>query len=198
MVLPPETRASLLLRMRDPSDEQAWREFQEIYQPLVYRLARKRGLQDADARELAQEVMIAVAGAIDRWEPDPARSTFRTWLYRVARNTLVNHLQRQNRREQATGDSRMQQMLAQIPASDNVSPHDLDHEFRRQTFLWAANKARSSFQPATWDAFWLTSVEGREVAEVAAQLQTTVGAVYVARSRVMARLRRLVEQVTRE
>ncbi len=108
MPLPPETRASLLLRIQDPADVEAWTEFQEIYQPLVYRLGRSRGLQDADARELAQEVMIAVSGAIERWQPDRQRGTFRTWLYRVARNTLLNQLARQSRREQASGGSDVQ------------------------------------------------------------------------------------------
>jgi RNA polymerase sigma-70 factor (ECF subfamily) len=198
MALPPETRASLLLRIQDPEDVEAWIEFQDIYRPLVYRLGRSRGLQDADAHELAQDVMIAVAGAIERWEPDRQRSRFRTWLYRVARNTLINQLAQQNRREQATGNTDVQRLLLQVTARDDGQTLELQQDLRRQTFLWAAAQARRSCKPATWEAFWQTCVEGRTVAEVASQLKMTPGAVYVCRSRVMAKLRQLVEQVSSE
>ncbi len=198
MTLPPETRASLLLRIQDPEDVEAWSEFQEIYAPLVYRLGRSRGLQDADAQELAQEVMIAVAGAIQRWQPDRQRGRFRTWLYRVARNTLINLLAKQSRREQAAGDTNVQQMLLQVTAGDDGQSLEIQQQLRRQTFLWAAAQARRTCQPATWQAFWRTCVEGHPVADVARQLKMTPGAVYVSRSRVMAKLKRLVEQVTAE
>ncbi len=72
----PNTRPSLLARIRDPQDEQAWAEFVEIYEPLVYRLARRKGFQDADAVELTQDVFVAVAAAIGRWDADPARGCF--------------------------------------------------------------------------------------------------------------------------
>ena len=88
----PATQHSLIIKIRDPADVVAWREFLTLYEPLIYRLARRKGLQDADARDLCQEVFRAVAGAIDRWEP--GRGSFRGWLTRITRNLLVNFLTR--------------------------------------------------------------------------------------------------------
>src|SRR3954470_13883371 len=86
------TRSSLLVRLRDPRDEQAWAEFVEIYTPLILRVAMQTGLQRSDADDLAQEVFRVVAGAIGRWDPDPKQGTFRGWLFRVARNLSLNVL----------------------------------------------------------------------------------------------------------
>src|SRR5437764_13203233 len=86
----PPTRASLLLRLRDSRDEAAWREFVELYTPLVYGYGRKQGLQDADAADLAQDVLVAVAGAVGRLEYDPKRGSFRNWLFTVVRHRLSN------------------------------------------------------------------------------------------------------------
>ena len=99
----PSTRASLLIRLRDPADERAWSEFTEIYGPLVHRLARRRGLQEADAQDLAQEVFRAVARAIERYDPDPDRGSFRGWLSRIARNLIINLLAARRRQPQGTG-----------------------------------------------------------------------------------------------
>ncbi len=90
----PETRPSLLVRLKDRTDDQAWFEFTEIYRPVVFRLACRRGMQHADADDLVQQVFSAVARVIDNWEIDPHRGRFRTWLSRVATNAILNALSR--------------------------------------------------------------------------------------------------------
>jgi RNA polymerase sigma-70 factor (ECF subfamily) len=89
--------------MRDPQDGRAWGEFVEIYEPVVYRLARREGLQDADARDLTQQVLMAVAGRVERWDPDRSKGSFRAWLYRVARNLTVNLMINRRRHPPGTG-----------------------------------------------------------------------------------------------
>ncbi|MDB5387862.1 MAG: polymerase sigma factor, sigma-70 family [Planctomycetaceae bacterium] len=191
----PETRPSLLLRLREPQQERAWHEFLEIYQPLIYRLARRRGIQDADAHEVTQEVLMAVAKAIETWQPDPGRGSFRGWLNRVTRNVTVNMLIRQKRRPQAFGDSDFRQFLEAIPADDAESA-TFDQEQQRQMFQWAALQIRNEFREATWQAFWRTTVEGQDVATVADQLGVAAGVIYVSRSRIMSRLRKKVQEVS--
>lgn len=194
----PETRQSLLLRLHDSQDHQAWSEFTAIYEPLIYRLATRNGFQDADARELTQEVMLAVAGAIERWDPDPGRGSFRGWLFRIARNLMINFLAKRRNRPLATGDTDFNRLLNEQPADASDETRYFDQEYKRQTFHWAAEQIRTEFQDHTWQAFWQTCVDGSAVKEVADKLEMSVGAVYVSRSRVMARLRKEIERVGNE
>ena len=94
MTSAPETRPSLLVRVRDPADRAAWQEFVEIYRPVILRLAQRKGMQAADAEDIAQEVLSVVAKAVEQWEHDPQRARFRTWLHRVANNAILNALSR--------------------------------------------------------------------------------------------------------
>jgi RNA polymerase sigma-70 factor (ECF subfamily) len=190
----PETRPSLLVRIRDARDRDAWREFAELYGPLVYRYARKRGLQDADAADLTQAVLQAVSGAIGRLDYDPGRGPFRGWLYAVVRNQM-HKLQRQQRGPRGTGDTAAQELLQEQPARDEGDDALWEQEYRRRCFLWAAGRVRGDFEARSWQAFWQTAVDGRTAAEAAAALGLTVGAVYTARSRVLARIRREIEQL---
>lgn len=194
----PATRQSLLVRLKNPRDEPAWAEFVEIYAPLIDRLARARGLQAADAADLTQEVFRAVAVAIDRYDPDPARGSFRGWLFRIARNLIINLLAARRTRPLATGDSDIQEMLERVPAPDGAETALFEAEYRRRVFLWAADQIHGEFRRATWQAFWLTAVEGRAAKDAAQAAGISVGAVYIARSRVMARLRAIIEQVEGE
>lgn len=191
----PDTRASLLVRLGDPRDERAWAEFTAIYSPLVRRLARQRGLQDADADDLTQEVYRAVAKAMERGLYDPARGSFRGWLFRIARNLMVNFLVSQKRQARGSGDTDMQQLLEEQPAAGGEESVLFDAEYRRGLLYWAAEQVRGEFSDLTWQAFWQAGVEGRSAKEVADGLRTTVGTVYHYKSRVMARLRQKIEEV---
>ncbi len=188
----PETRSSLLVRVRDPRDGDAWAEFVAVYEPLIYRVARRRGLQDADAREVTQEVLADVSRAMADWQPTAGEGSFRAWLNRVARNRAINLLVRQARHPRPTGDSNSSRRLEQEtgPADERL----FDEEYRRQVFRQTAELLRCEFTDSTWKAFWWTSVDGRSVAGVASELRISIGAVYTARSRVLARLKKEIRE----
>jgi RNA polymerase sigma factor (sigma-70 family) len=182
----PETRASLIVRLQADADQAAWTEFVEIYRPVIFRLARRRGLQDADADDLAQQVLADVARAVRRWRPDAGRGRFRAWLSRIARNRIINALTRRAPDRAAGGPD---DALAGRTARDALSSELLRMEYRREVLQWAARQIRGEFRPDTWQAFWQTAVEGRPLAAVAAELGKGMGALYTARGRVMQRLR---------
>jgi|EndMetStandDraft_8_1072994.scaffolds.fasta_scaffold668272_1 RNA polymerase sigma-70 factor (ECF subfamily) len=188
----PETRASLILRLPDAADARAWDDFVVIYAPLVYRLARRHGLQPADSDDLVQEVLAAVARSVDLWLAKRDRGPFRAWLLRIAKNHAMNALTRHKHRPVGTGDSGMNQRLAQHPQNGDVES-EFDIEYRRELFRWAAEQVREEVAERTWQAFWLSSIEQQSIAMVAERLSMSVGSIYIARSRVMARLREVVK-----
>jgi RNA polymerase sigma-70 factor (ECF subfamily) len=186
MSLAPKTRNSLILRLRNREDVDSWREFAAIYQPVIYRVARHRGMQDADAHELVQRVLLAVARAVDRFQPDKSRAKFRTWLYRITHNEFCKELEN-CRKYAAAGDSAVRELLERVP---EATADEFSMEYRRSVFRWAADRVRPDVKPTTWEAFWRTSVSQESTEDVAKELGISTGAVYIARSRVMARLQR--------
>jgi RNA polymerase sigma-70 factor (ECF subfamily) len=191
----PNTRLSLLVRLRNGADELAWSEFVSIYEPAIYGFARNKGLQDADARDLCQEVMRSVAKAIDRWDPDPCKGPFRAWLFRIARNLLINLVASERRHPRGSGESDIQRLLELQPSVESTDSLLFELEYKRRLFHWAAQAIRHEFTESTWNAFWKTAVEDLKAADVARKLTISTGAVYIARSRVIARLRERIEQV---
>src|SRR5262249_33591550 len=150
------TRVSLLVRLRDAHDARAWGEFVDLYAPLVYRLARRHGLQDADAADLTQNVLGAVARPLPRFQYHAARGTFRGWLLTVARNHLRTSAQERRRQPPGSGDSEAQALLEQQPAPEEAEAWE--QEYRERLFACAAGRVRGQFRPATWEAFWRTAV----------------------------------------
>lgn len=193
----PVTRASLLLQIRDGTNHGAWQEFMRLYGPMVYGFARKRGLQDADAADLMQDVMRSVSTSIGRLDYDRNQGAFRGWLFTITRNKVFNFLSARRIRPQASGDSTTNRMLDNQPDGDDGA--DVwEVEYQRRLAAIAMERVKSEFQENTWQAFWLTAVEGIPAAEAAKRVGMSPGAIYVAKSRILARLKEEVETMRRQ
>ena len=175
------------------SDADAWANFVEIYGPLVYRYGRRQGLQDADAADLSQTVLTEVAHCIDRFNYDAALGRFRNWLLVIARYKLSRLVQKQVQHG-GSGDTRVLALLDQQPADDELADK-WESEYQEYLFRWAADQVREEVEGQTWQAFWLTAVENRSPAEVSEQLGLKVGSIYVAKSRVLLRIRDKIASV---
>lgn len=188
-----ETRATLLIRLRNASDHDAWRLFASIYTPLIYRYAMKHGLQDADAADVAQETMCNVVRVIRDFQYDPERGSFRGWLLTVVRNTLRKRYRETQHQAVGSGDSGVNAMLQQY--SDTNLEEEWDREYQLWMFHKVAKWIQNEFQSRTWEAFWKTTVDGVEVERVSKELSMSPGAIYIARSRVLAKIRSEIEQL---
>lgn len=191
------TRASLLVQLRDGTNHGAWNEFMKLYGPVVYGFARKRGLQDADAADLMQDVMRSVSSAINQLDYDRSKGTFRGWLFTVTRNRVFNFLQARRIRPQGSGDSSTHRMLDGV-SDGNDGSGVWEVEYQRRLAALAIDKVKSEFSENTWQSFWLTAVEGKSAAEVATKLNMSAGAIYVAKSRVLARIKLEVETMRQQ
>lgn len=190
---PPETRISLLHRLKHPEDVAAWDEFVGIYGPVIFRAAKKRGFQSADADNLVQEVLIAVSQSIENWLKREDRGSFRAWLLRIARNESIDMLTRRATRPLGADGEATLQMLEGIERTCEVSEL-IDREYKLAVFQAAAKKVQQSVAQHTWQAFWLTHVDGLSIEEAADELETRLGNIHFGRSRVMSKIRDFVNR----
>jgi RNA polymerase sigma-70 factor (ECF subfamily) len=177
------TSPTLLGRLsRLPTDQAAWSEFNERYGRKIYGWCRHWHLQQADAEEVTQEVLLKLIQKLRSFRYDPARS-FRAWLKTVAHHAWRDFLDSHSRPGAGSGDTQMVKMLQTVQARDNLVEH-LDEEFGRELLDEALVRVRVRVQPHTWQAFHLLAFEGLSGAEAAARLNMKVATVFVARSKV--------------
>lgn len=186
----PETRQTLLLRLREGNDSLAWHQFVEIYAPLVFGYLRKKGLQDADAADLTQDILNVVSQAMPKFFYEPERGTFRAWLFTIVRNRWHNF--RQRGQKLMTGES---DLFDQLPAQENDEAEMWKQEYRQQLFQYAASQVKQEVAEKNWQAFWQTAVENQLAKDVANGLGMSVSAVYMARSRVLAQIKKCIAAI---
>jgi len=178
------TSVSLLERLRQPGDQDAWGRFVKLYSPLIYYWARRQGLDTQDAADLAQEVFALLVQKMPEFRYD-AQKSFRAWLRTVTQNKLRDIRKRRPPPRPAGGDSAFGELAA--TTDDNAAFELKEHQ--QQLVRRALRLMQADFQPSTWKACWELVVSERPAAEVGAELGMTEGAVYAAKFRVLARLR---------
>ncbi len=191
----PDTRSSLLLRVKNIAcDHHAWQEFAELYQPVIIRMAKAKGMQEADAQDLAQQVLVSVHHAIGRWEPRSAETRFRNWLSKITRNAILKALTR-SPQDAAVGGSEVREQLADLASPDPKLAQLLEEEVQREIYHRAAEIVQQEVNQRSWQAFQWTTLDEMPIEEAAERLKQTVGSVYAMRSRVMRRLRDVVQSL---
>lgn len=155
---PQATRFSLLVRLRDMRDTEAWFEFVEIYTPVVYGFLRARGLQDADATDVTQEVFRKVSRSIRGFRCDRQLGSFRGWLLTVTRSSLADLNEVRWRQPVGSADTTIHRRLEEEAADDHLE-EAWEREYRDSVFQWAVRQIRKDFQEKTWEAFWKAGVE---------------------------------------
>jgi RNA polymerase sigma-70 factor (ECF subfamily) len=187
------TRSTLLVRVRDPADSQAWGEFVALYQPLLTAYLRKRGLGTEDARDVAQDVFARLVKNLPGFELDRHRGRFRTWLWQVCQSAMVDWARRRRRRTSAE-DAWLKRLSESPSPSVSDSDPDWGPMHRRRVVTFAMERVRARTRPATWACFEGHVLQKMPSAEVARAVGLTANAVDVNCSRVLDRIRRFCSE----
>lgn len=191
-----KTRGTLLSRVRDISDAEAWREFVGDYGPLILRWCEKHGLQPADSADVVQDVLARLVSAMRTFEYNPGRGRFRGWLKSVTQNAVIDFVKARQRPGEGSGDSAIGRILDACESGDTVE--ELSRAFEQQAEIEMLREAEARVKlrvkPNNWEAWRLSIREELKAVEVAQRLNMELTDVYVARSRVSKMLK---EEVTR-
>jgi RNA polymerase sigma-70 factor (ECF subfamily) len=184
----PTTRVTLLTQLRqDPPDQAGWDEFVERYGRHIYRWCRQWKLQDADAEDVTQDILVTLTRKLRAFAYDPSRS-FRGWLKTVAHHAWRDFADSRRRPQPAAGDGQVRELLLTLEAREDLA-QKLQEAFDLELLEAAKARVRLRVAPRTWEAFRLVALEGLPVAEAAARVRLQVAMVYVAKSKVQKMLR---------
>jgi RNA polymerase sigma-70 factor (ECF subfamily) len=189
----PETRPSLIVKLQGQRNELAWTQFVTDYEPFLRRLIQRQGVPERHLADVTQQVLAAIARSVSGWQDDGNPASFRRWAARVARNVVIKFMTRERRQIGGQGGTELIDLLNQVP--DEASDQQQDSRYEHELIVWAAEQVREEFRASSWQAFWATLIEGRDVADVAAELNVTPGSIYMARSRIMAKIQSKVAEV---
>jgi RNA polymerase sigma-70 factor (ECF subfamily) len=186
----PDSISSTLLDQIRAKKPEAWQRLVDLYGPVVYRWTRQLGVSDADAADVVQEVFASVLDGLGRFRRDQPGGSFEAWLRTITRHRAIDFFRRRQNQPDAEGGTQAYRQLLELAESFEESslarPVEKDGSFSRRVL----DLVRVEFENRTWDAFWRTVIEGQTPADVAADLGVSVMAVYKAKSRVLRRLRK--------
>ena len=181
------TSPSLLLAVRDGRSD-AWHRLVRIYGPLLVRWCRRCGLQESDAFDVSQEILIGVNQSLERFEhrspQDGQSGSFRGWLWSITRNKIADHHRRRGGKEFASGGTAALQQFLAVPDDSPETTDDI-----ADLHLRALEELKLSFNETTWTAFWRVVVEGDSAKDVAEDLGVSVWAIYKAKTRILSKLK---------
>ena len=194
------TRRSLILRLRDWDDQASWNDFFETYWKLIYSVALKAGLNDAEAQDVVQETIISVARYIPGFRYDPALGSFKSWLMRITRTRIADHFRKRRFEKGGKRFPREQAMdPGQMEAYADLGDFDLEaawnEEWERHVLANALAKVRESVNPVQYQMFYLHVCKGLPARQVAASLGVKLAEVYFAKYKVGSATKKAVQQM---
>jgi RNA polymerase sigma factor (sigma-70 family) len=192
-----QTGSTLLTLLRNPSDPEAWYVFVGRYGPKIEEWCRRRGLQDADAKDVVSDVLLKLARTMRTFVYDPAKGSFRSWLRTVTANALADFVAARERVGVGSGTDAVSALLRNVEAREDFE-RNLQTEYDLELLDQAKKLVQLRVTRAAWQAFLLHAVEGRTAAAVAKELGMTAAAVYMAKSRVQRKLKKEIERLERD
>jgi RNA polymerase sigma-70 factor (ECF subfamily) len=187
------TLSSMWLAGAKANDAEAWHRLVDTFGPIVYRWCRVSGVSESESPDVVQDVFAAVARGIEPFQREKPEGSFRSWLATITRNKVRDHFRQLAKRQEAVGGTdalvRLQQQAEELAST--ICPQSMQSPLVRQ----ALEQVRAEFEPATWDAFWLTTIERKSAADVSEAVGISVASVYQSKSRILRRLRQHLSRI---
>jgi RNA polymerase sigma factor (sigma-70 family) len=191
-----DTSVCLLERLRRQPDDESWQRLVDLYTPLLRGWLRRHLVPHEDVEDLVQEVMAVLVRELPQFQYDRARGTFRGWLRAITVNRLRNFWRARQSRPLATGDSDLARKLAELEDPHSALSQIWDREHDQHVAKRLLEMIAGEFETPTWNAFQQMVLDGAKPTAIAAELGITLNAVYLAKYRVLKRLRQEIAGLT--